>query len=105
MFAEGTSQSAIARISGKNYNTVHSYIYRKAKKAENIMRIREEKIKKEKAKNISLDEMWTYENVRKGKNRNSKWIWTAVIETEKGDIKNMFEVGDRDEKTFLKSAG
>ncbi len=42
MFAEGTSQSAIARISGKNYNTIHSYICREAKKAENIMMMRDE---------------------------------------------------------------
>ncbi len=39
----------------------------------------------------------------KEKNRNSKCIWIAVIEVKNRDIKSLFEVGDRDKKTFLKS--
>ena len=104
MFIEGMYQSAIGRILKKNYNTIHSHIYRESKKAEYLMKLREERIKREKAEIISFDEMWTYEGIRKGKNRNSKWIWTAVVELENGYRKHLFEIGDRNEETFLKSA-
>ena len=104
MFVEGNSQSAIARILNKNYNTIHNHIYRESKKAENIMKLREKNIKEKDAKIISLDEMWTYERIRKGEKRNSKWIWTAVVELERGNRKCLFEVGDRQEETFLKYA-
>ena len=42
--------------------------------------------------------MWTYLKVRKGKKRNSLWIWTAVIDKKKV----LFEVGERGEETFLR---
>ena len=104
MFIEGNSQSAIARIMGKNFNTVHSYIYRESKKANKIMELRIDKIKREEAKEISFDEMWTYERARKGSKRKSKWIWTACIELKDGRKKYIYEVGNRNEETFLKSA-
>ena len=49
-----------------------------------------------KCKEISIDEMWTYIGCRHGSGRNSKWIWTCVA----GD-KFLFEVGLRNEETFL----
>ncbi len=58
MFVEGMYQSAIARVMKKNYNTVHSHIYRESKKAEEIMKKREDRIKEKRVKIISLDEMW-----------------------------------------------
>ena len=87
MFIEGMYQSAIGRILKKNYNTIHSHIYRESKKAEYLMKLREERIKREKAEIISFDEMWftpqikdlwTYEGIRKGKNRNSKWVKSVL---------------------------
>jgi len=36
---------------------------------------------------------------RRGEKRNSKFIWTAIIE-DKGEKVVTFEVGDRDEETF-----
>ncbi len=41
MFVEGMHQSVIARVMKKNYNTVHSHIYRESKKAEEIMGIKD----------------------------------------------------------------
>ena len=50
---------------------------------------------------ISLDEMWTYVGVRRGKKRREAWVWTAVVEEEDGRRWVDFEVGDRSEATFL----
>ena len=33
---------------------------------------------KPEVKTVSFDEMWTYLGVRRGENRQSVWIWTAV---------------------------
>lgn len=41
--------------------------------------------------------MWTYVRCRRGVGRDSKWIWTCVV-----DGKFLFEVGLRDEETFLR---
>ncbi len=57
MFVEEMYQSAIARVMKKNYNTVHSHIYRESKKAKEIMKKREDRIKEKRAKIISLDEI------------------------------------------------
>ena len=46
--------------------------------------------------------MWTYVGARGGAKRNSYWVWTAVIEVEDGEEVVTFEVGNRDEETFLK---
>ena len=54
------------------------------------------------AKVISFDEMWTYVKVRWGNSRNSLWIWTAVVEEEDGSMWSDYEVGRRDEPTFLR---
>ena len=67
IFLEEMYQSAIARLMKKNYNTVHSHIYRESKKAEEIMKKREDRIKEKRGEIISLDGMWTYENIRKEK--------------------------------------
>lgn len=48
--------------------------------------------------------MWTYEKVRKGKNRQEVWIWTAVLEDKDKRFKNLMFVGNRDEESFLKYA-
>ena len=47
-------------------------------------------------KTISFDEMWTYLGVRRGKKRQSVWIWTAVVEEWDGSRRSDFEVGYRD---------
>ena len=51
---------------------------------------------------ISFDEMWTYEGARRGDKRNSRWIWTAVVEERNGNRWMDFEVGDMSETTFLR---
>ena len=52
-------------------------------------------------KTVSFDEMWTYVGVRRGENRRSVWIWTAVVEEWDGSRWADFEVGYRDAETFL----
>ena len=54
------------------------------------------------ARRSSLDEMWTYEGVRKGPKRRSVWIWTAVIEWPDGRRFFDYEVGDRSTATFYR---
>ena len=49
---------------------------------------------------ISLDEMWIYVGVRRGVARNSRPIWTAVVEERDGSSWIDFEMGDRSEATF-----
>ena len=51
---------------------------------------------------ISFDEMWTYVGVRRGENRRSVWIWTAVVEESDGERWMDFEVGGRGRETFVK---
>ena len=57
---------------------------------------------KPRVKTVSFDEMWTYLGVRRGKNRQSAWIWTAVVEEWDGSRWADFEVGYRDAETFLR---
>ena len=57
------------------------------------------------ARVISLDEMWSYVGVRRGKKRREVWVWTAVVEEGDGRRWVDFEVGDRSETTFLKLYG
>ena len=53
-------------------------------------------------KTVSFDEMWTYVGVRRGENRQSVWIWTAVVEEWDGSRWADFEVGGRDLETFMR---
>ena len=54
------------------------------------------------ASTIALDEMWTYLGARKAEKRNDLWVWTAVVEERDGSRWMDFEVGGRDEATFLR---
>ena len=54
------------------------------------------------ASTIALDEMWTYLGARKAEKRNDLWVWTAVVEERDGSRWMDFEVGGRDESTFLR---
>ena len=54
------------------------------------------------ASTIALDEMWTYLGARKAEKRNALWVWTAVVEERDGSRWMDFEVGGRDEATFLR---
>ena len=51
---------------------------------------------------ISFDEMWTYLKVRSGENRNSVFIWTAVVEESDGTRWADYEVGGRDAETLMR---
>ena len=51
---------------------------------------------------ISFDEMWTYVGSRRKGKRNSVWIWTAIVEQADGIRWADYEVGGRDEATFLR---
>lgn len=73
-------------------------VKKKAEWALEVVQSRTELLKGSLAETISLDEMWTYANVRKGPNRNSVWIWTAVVD----DDHVVFEVGDRSEQTLIR---
>ena len=54
------------------------------------------------ASTIALDEMWTYLGARVSEKRNDLWVWTAVVEERDGSRWMDFEVGGRDESTFLR---
>ncbi len=54
------------------------------------------------ASTIALDEMWTCLGARKAEKRNDLWVWTAVVEERDGSRWMDFEVGGRDESTFLR---
>jgi len=53
-------------------------------------------------KTISFDELWTFVNHRKGKKRNSKWVWSAVCQVGVNIKKEFFILGDRSENTLRK---
>ena len=65
-----------------------------------VRKIRGINDEKPQVKTISFDEMWTYVEVRRGKKRQSAWIWTAVVEEWDGSRWADFEVGGRDAATF-----
>ena len=46
--------------------------------------------------------MWTYLGARVGEKRNDLWVWTAVVEERDCSSWMDFEVGGRDEATFLR---
>ena len=54
------------------------------------------------ASTIVFDEMWTYLGARKAEKRNDLWVWTAVVEERDGSRWIDFEVGGRDEATFMR---
>ena len=54
------------------------------------------------ASTIAFDEMCTYLGARKAEKRNDLWVWTAVVEERDGSRWIDFEVGGRDEATFLR---
>ena len=74
----------------------------KRTKSKTISRQKNTQLQKQTFEKISFDEMGTYEKVRKGKNRQEVWIWTAVLEDKNKKLKKLMFVGDRDEGTFLK---
>ena len=57
------------------------------------------------ASTVALDEMWTYVGARVGEKRNDVWVWTAVVEERDGSGWMDFEVGCRDEATFMRLLG
>ena len=60
---------------------------------------------KEEVEEITMDEMWSYVGARKGKKRNSVYIWTACIKTKDNKKIVTFYVGKRDEESFIKFFG
>ncbi|KJR42895.1 insertion element protein [Candidatus Magnetoovum chiemensis] len=98
MYTEGMTISAIGRVLSVKLGMVFDWI-KKTQKALQIMNKKVEQLRNNGSRTpqeISLDEMWTYVGARTGDKRNSVWIWTAVFYD-----KVIFEVGKRDEKTFL----
>ena len=51
---------------------------------------------------VEEDEMWTYLGAGKSEKRNDLSIWTTVVEERDGSRWIDFEVGGRDEATFLR---
>ena len=81
MCVEGARISAAARVVGASAASVSGWVKKGA---------------------IALDEMWTYLGARKAEKRNALWVWTAVLEERDGSRWMDFEVGGRDEATFLR---
>ena len=51
---------------------------------------------------IAFAELWTYRQARRHGKRQDVWVWTAVVAEEDGSQWADFEVGDRNEATFLR---
>ena len=67
-----------------------------------VRRIRGDRQDRPPASVISFDEMWTYLKVRSGEDRNSVFIWTAIVEESDGTRWADYEVGGRDAETFMR---
>ena len=97
MYAEGASVAAIGRAMEINQATALRWV-KKALSSSRIMdmdrserkpagsdlpasmrKIRGINSDEPQVKTVSFDEMWTYVGVRRGENRQSVWIWTAVV--------------------------
>ena len=50
---------------------------------------------------IAFDEMWTYQQARRGQRRDV-WVRTAVVREADGSRWADFELGDRSAETFLR---
>ena len=108
MYTEGSNLEAIGRVLGVKSETVYSWV----KKSPVGLGVDASPggaaggtPPDEASRVISLDEMWSYVGVRRGKKRREVWVWTAVVEEGDGRRWVDFEVGDRSETTFLKLYG
>ena len=103
MYSEGMSISAISRVLNIPYGTVARWTYEVGKFLDDYLDRKWRKLaNKIYMDKISIDEMRTY--IKKNDEEHSVWIWTACIEKDKEKY-YVYEVGDRNEETFLKSAG
>ena len=101
MYKEGSGASAIGRVLGVNVSTVQSWVKKKCLWAKSVMEARRKaRPPGRMARAISIDEMRLYLRVRKGPGRNSRWIWTGIIEWPDGSRTFDFVVGDRQDRTF-----
>ena len=57
---------------------------------------------KPEVKTVSFDEMRSYVGARRGENRRSVRIWTAVVEEWDGSRRADFEIGRRDLETLMR---
>ena len=67
-----------------------------------VRKIRVINADKPQMKTFSFDEIWTYLRARRGKNRQSAWIWMAAVEEWDSSRRADFKVGYRDMETFLR---
>ena len=107
MYAEGSSLSAIGRVLGYSVTAVQKWVKKGGSQALRHLRERGKRrmsgvIGNKEAVVVSYDEMWTYSQVRVGEKREDVWIWSAVVEERNGFRWVDFEVGGRDEATFLR---
>ena len=65
-----------------------------------VRKIRGINADKPEVKTVLFDEMRSCLGARRGENRRSVWIWTAVVEEWDGSRRADFEVGQRDMETF-----
>jgi len=109
MLAEGMSISAVSRVLEIPEGTISCWLYREGKRLIELNEKKLEKIRREVGLDgveaISIDEMWSYVGARRKEKRNSVFIWTAWIKPKDREGIFTFEVGKRDEETFLKAMG
>lgn len=97
MYSEGMSKSVIAQVLNLPYGTVSRWTYEAGRFLDQYL----EKKWKKLANRIDVDEIAIDEMSIEG---NPVWIWTACI--KKRDKKYyVYEVGNRNGETFLKSTG
>ena len=106
MCIEGASISAAARVVGASATSVSGWVKKGEIALERMRAISawraSGRVSTIVASTIALDEMWTYLGARVGEKRNDLWVWTAVVEERDGSRWMDFEVGGRDESTFLR---
>ena len=106
LYIEGLGLSAISRVLRVKLETVYGWV-KKVRAAFGLQRelSRQRELLRGgqgAARVVSFDEMWTYVGSSRRGKRNSVWIWTAVVEEVDRSRWVDFEVGKRDEATFLR---
>ena len=106
MYWEGSSISAIGRALAARLEMVSSWIKKAAQARATLELVREQPAAAWPAGLvavvISLNEAWTCLGCRNGSGRQELGIWTAVVADAEGRWWRDFEVGPRDEATFLR---
>ena len=109
LYLEGLGLSAISRVLSTKLETVYGWVKNVRVGAGTQRELSRRRALRGHgqgaARALSFDEMWAYVGARRKGKRRSVWIWTAVVEETDSGRWMDYEVGGRDEGTFLKLYG